>query len=310
MKKPFILKIALFACTLCFTQCEKALAQQNTSLAISPAIIEVNLKPGQIKNSKITVTNTSQTPLGVGINLAQVTPAEAEGLAVELKKPDWIKLSDQDILLKGGESREIEVITSPNKNTPPGGYYAMIYFQAAVPFSDFKLGATTAIPKLGAFMLIDLGGQGKKQFEILKKLDYPIVTSNAIPPASFTIKNTGNVHIIPSESLEFNRVGKEKQYKQGFPPVIVLPSTSRQITVPSLQATEPGIYKIVSISLKDSVLGFEREDIGYIIVAGKITNLLYILLVLLVFSSSFFIIKKRRNLRQAIHHLTKKNTEV
>ncbi len=306
MHKTTLLTIVLIFFWVLFLKTEYAKAQQNTSLAISPAIIEVNLKPGQIKNNKITITNTGKTALGVGISLNQVTPKEAQGLAVELKKPDWIRLSDQTILLNAGESREIEIITSPNNKTPPGGYYAMVYFQAAIPFSDIKLGATTAIPKLGAFMLITVQGKTDKKYELIKNVDYPLVTSTNIPETAFTLKNTGNVHLIPAGYVELNRVGKNNQYKQGFPPTVILPSTTRQVKIPSIQNIALGIYKVNLLSLNDNILGYEKMKIGYIIVIGKFINLAYAAALLPVLLSILFVLSKRKKLRQALKTLTQK----
>jgi hypothetical protein len=307
MSRNHIFKFILFFC-ICWIFSSAgplAKAQTPTSLSISPAIIEFNIKPGEIASKKITVVNSGSQSLGIAISLNQVTPKEAQGLSVELKKPNWIKLSESNILLASNQNREIEIVVSPHKSTPAGGYYAMLYFQAAIPVNEIKLGSTTAIPRIGALLMINVMGEGTRKFEVIRMPHYPLFASTNFPTTSFAIKNTGNTHIIPKGYIQFNRVGENQQYKQGFSPTLILPSTTREIQVLGLQNPKMGLYKVKVISpyFPQSAQAEDKPNTGYIFIYGNNAKIVYFLPLgpsILVF---IFIFKKRKNLKRALKAL-------
>lgn len=182
-------------------------------LQVSPVIIELNGEPGKSYSLDVNVMNVTGTELTYGTEFADFRAKDETGSPEIVEEGDlpegasvrkW--LSAIDTFQLGSHQRQaLKVKVSIPKKAEPGGHYGVITFTGRVPGSDDE--QVSVRVKTGILVLIRVAGDIKESlslesFTATSKNSTPWFIENA--PIDFTVrlKNTGNVHVKPSGTIE------------------------------------------------------------------------------------------------------------
>lgn len=172
-----------------------ARAEGNT-ITISPAQVDIELATTDAqKNASFTVTNTYNVPVELSVELKGIN--QEAGLIIPSDEvdpmlADSVKLSQTLIAIPEQSTATVSMVVTNGKALSAGGHYGTIVFTQRKS-ADSQVNFTQAI-SAGLFV-VKRGGQLREvdatSFSY-KRLPFQIPSS-----ASVTIKNIGNVHVIP-----------------------------------------------------------------------------------------------------------------
>ncbi|MCL4367512.1 DUF916 domain-containing protein [Patescibacteria group bacterium] len=270
------------------------LAQTNqSSLGVSPAIIEGVLTPGQTQQTKIYVFNVTNFPVPVKANIGNLVVTQK--IDTQDKSifdiSSWIKVEPSDFILQPKEKKEIVISVKTPAKAEPGGHYATIYFQPLFPQEALTQDTTYLAAKVGVLGFYIVKGQITEAASITS-LTIPSFQSFGPVPISLNVKNSGNVHILPAGKVTirdvFGRVVTEVPIK----PLTVLPQTERELTSSWEQKLILGKFTAQA----NLVYGSNLENISSPVVNFWVVPVLpiFIILVLLISLIIFFIVIWKR----------------
>lgn len=224
----------LFKILICFTLLlfffigfNKSLAASNEGLTISPPISDLSLKPGDISEQTIRLTNPTDKLMEV---YPQVQNFRAQG---EGGEPDfyaasnddskfslgsWIKFSQTKLALTPEQVIEFKYRISVPEGAEPGGHYGAIFFATEPPKSNAGSNQVSVISAIGSLVLVRTPGEINENGKLT---DFSANKFYFNRPILFTtrIQNSGNIHFKPKgqivvknwqgksvESIDFNSV--------------------------------------------------------------------------------------------------------
>ena len=200
---------------------------QNTGegLTISPPISDLSLKPGDISEQTVRITNPTDKLMEI---YPQVQNFRAKG---EGGEPDfypasndeskfslasWIKFSQSKIALTPEQVAEFKYRINVPIDAEPGGHYGVIFFATEPPKTEANSNQVSVASKIGSLVLVRIPGDIKENGKIT---DFSANKFFFKGPVLFTtrIQNSGNIHFKPKgqiiiknwqgksiESIEFN----------------------------------------------------------------------------------------------------------
>ena len=190
--KKYLFFIILFVLGLFFV------FSQTQALTISPAKIILSADPGEKIVTRMTVMSDSEQTLVFYPTFEGYTTRGGEEPVFTPEKldlPTWIKTDPSELTLGPGEKKEVQVIIEIPEDAPPGGHYAVIFWQS-MPLNKEKAGVGITT-RVGALVLLEVSGNVVESAEILN-FETPEKFNNRLPiNFSYDLKNTGNVHIMP-----------------------------------------------------------------------------------------------------------------
>ena len=193
-----------------------AAAEAGTGMTVSPSRFRLQKAAGEAASDKVTVTNTSSTPMEVSTETTDmVTHPGEDGLSIRDEAPPgttpfscarWIQLAGGSRVIPPGESAEMEFVVSPPPEAKSGGYGAYLFFvgrPVRTEEAQSKDKATVqmvTIPRLGVSVVYEVKGTLRRTGELL--------SLNLTPPTGarpMTIrhefKNTGNAEVVLAGSF-------------------------------------------------------------------------------------------------------------
>jgi len=198
MRKLIILSLLTFYFSL-FTS---PVSASESSLTVSPAILEKVLEPGAVSTASATITNTTDFPLPIK---AQVDAFIGNNNFTKLQSSifdssSWFTLVPSDFILQPKESKEILIKISEPENIEPGGHYATIFFEPLIPEGVISPSSTISLARVGILTFLIAPGDIK---ELLSIKDFEVIPWSTFGPISFDVglKNEGNVHTSPSGKI-------------------------------------------------------------------------------------------------------------
>lgn len=205
-----------------------ARAESGQAFSISPPLIELKANPGQTVNAVIKFTNLSGGELLIKTQFndfgakdesgePNIIFDDAQSTVYSLKS--WIA-SPQPFKIATKETKTLTFpITVPN-DAEPGGHYAVIRFTGSAP--ELEQSGVSLTGSIGSLVLLQVAGDIKEQAELAefspatvshKENGDPLYSNASFfenGPIGFVqrIKNSGNVHIKPTGTIElFNVFG-------------------------------------------------------------------------------------------------------
>lgn len=206
----------------------QARAESGQAFSISPPLIELKANRGQTVNATIKFTNLSGGELVIKTQFndfgakdetgePNIIFDDAQSTTYSLK--NWIA-SPQPFKIAAKETKTLNFpITVPN-DAEPGGHYAVIRFTGSAP--ELEQSGVSLTGSIGSLVLLQVAGDIKEQAELsefspatvsYKQNGDPQYTNTSFfetGPLGFVqrIKNSGNVHIKPTGTIElFNVFG-------------------------------------------------------------------------------------------------------
>jgi len=253
MKKALIFLILLFLILGFFPF-------QSLALTISPAKIIISADPGEKVETTMRVRNDLERTVTHISSVERYTVRggeepifypEAFGL------PTWIEVPSE-LTLGPGESVDVPVKIRIPEDAPPGGHYAAIFWATAPPKGE---GAVGIVTKVGALVLLEVSGEVIESGEVVDFRAPKKLFTHRPVSFSFALKNTGNVHLMPSgEVIIKNIFGRTLAILKVNPgEYYALPETTRTFTTQNWEP-EGGLPKIEG---KGFLAELKREKAGF-----------------------------------------------
>lgn len=201
-----------------------AIESQETSLSVSPAIIDLPVRKGQTYIQKLRITNAGNQPVPIAYS-SQSLFVDEDGISENDRQrfdaSSWIDLpetadvyaQDQTIIL------EFEVVVPADAT--PGGHYAAIALQALTPVNS-----ATVAPEITVTVFLKVAGPVYEELNMDVQDIFPrYATASEQRHSQLRITNNGNVHEVVVPELVF--VNGNNFETKTLRPQIILPGTSR-----------------------------------------------------------------------------------
>ena len=222
--------IFFFGLSLSFVFAED---QPNQSaLSVAPAIIELVLKPGEVKETKISIINVTNFPLPIKGNAKAFISEDILITGTESKEmfdaSSWFLLEPSDFILQPRETKEVKVVVITPVGAEPGGHYATIYFQPLLPVEVLSPQTTYLTARVGVLTFLIVKGDINEKASLG---DLQTASFRQFGPVEFKIpfKNEGNIHLTPSGEILIKNFRGREVTKLTFSPKIILPQSSKEI---------------------------------------------------------------------------------
>jgi hypothetical protein len=266
------------------------------SLTVSPIINTVVLKPDQITQFPLTVTNNADIALGIHMNISGFDENDQTGIALFQGKDSpmigWTKAAPTDTVIAPNEKATIIVRIKPPKYLKQGGYYATIFLTPFIAKPQNALGPII-LSRIG---ILVLGTYGTINYENLsQKVQVTHFSVDSLlqnqPTTSvyFTVRNTYFAYFTAKPSLTLSPLfGKTIQYQ--LDEKHILPTKSKvwhtSIMIPSL-------FMVYKAQLATSVgQGHYIYSNTFFLVAPEVITVLCVLCLLLCIIL-FILLRKR-----------------
>ena len=203
-----------------------------SALSVAPAIIELVLKPGEVKETKISITNVTNFPLPIKGAVKAFIMEDILITGTESKEmfdaSSWFLLEPSDFILQPRETKEVEVMVITPVGAEPGGHYATIYFQPLLPVEVLSPQTTYLTVRVGVLAFLIVKGDINEKASLG---DLQTAGFRQFGPVEFKIpfKNEGNIHLTPSGEILIKDFRGRELVKLTFSPKIILPQTSKEI---------------------------------------------------------------------------------
>ena len=228
--------------------------QQKTELNVTPAILDISAKPGQMIEHRISVRNGSEFALPVSIVPQSLLQDDGELIISPQQKAvdasEWIKFKDTaSIIFEKDEVKEIPLEITVPKDASPGGHYAQISIRALLLETEATKSASIVIPEVTVTVFITVPGEHNTDISFAEKNIFPWQeTTGAKKQINLRLKNNGNIHDLISPIISFKKDGVVIS-KINLKPRLLLPFTTKNFTYQIEFPSDYGIYD-VSVDLK------------------------------------------------------------
>lgn len=222
--KKIVLFVIGLAALFSFNLAPSASAQQSEiGIRIAPSIIDDLVKPGEVINKELKVTNKSGKELDMYAYLRDFKAADEYGKA-DLIIPgtetgnyisSWIEISGEPIKFAPGEEKTIPFTIRIPENTGPGGYYGAVVFGTQAPKTrpgEAEKGAAIGVAQQAtSLILLQIEGKADERADIREfKTDKSVYSTPFEVKLLTKVENLGNVHVRPAGTIEIkNMFGKK-----------------------------------------------------------------------------------------------------
>lgn len=233
------------------------------NLTTSPLPIELLTIPGKTVTTDLRVQNSGTAPVKIKVSLLKFKASGSNGQPELLPRQagdtffDWVSFSKTSFVANPNVWETVVMTVSPPSDAAFGYYYAVVFSQDTTG----DVSTTTTTSKLtgaaATLVLLNVQATGEKKqvavtsFSTDKRLyEYLPATFN------ITIRNTGNVHVVPQGNIYISR-----NHKQNVAVIDVNPN---------LGNTLPGSSRVFTVSWNDGFPVYDKKlDGSGQVVTGK-----------------------------------------
>ena len=171
---------------------------------IAPAVLEVDLNPGESGKYTLSLFNETSGDLYLSGSIESFRPQGERGqaqlvpAAINNQSLSWLKMPVNSVLVKSGRVAQIPLEINVPKNAEVGGYYlAALWKTAGSPKRNTS--QLNLASQVGSLILLRVKGNATEQLQVASLSP---TTNNSVYnflPISFNLrlKNEGNVHLRP-----------------------------------------------------------------------------------------------------------------
>jgi len=245
--KFFSLAICIYLLLFCCIPEASANDNQQISIGVSPAVIEVAGSAGQQIQRELTISN--QTGIGLPVStkvesLIDTDEVISSSIRQQFDGSSWISLDEESFLMGTDETKKIPVMISIPKDATPGGHYAQISIRG-LTLENGKLegsGTSIVVPEITVSVFITVAGYINERLNLASSDIFGItVAQGSEKLINFNIENRGNVHALVVPMLILEKNGKEYS-KTALTPKVILPNSIKSYSE-TWQVPKPsGIY--------------------------------------------------------------------
>lgn len=180
-------------------------AQEQQSIAVTPAVFDLPLHRGQEWRSSVTVQNQSNRPLLLSATVVEYSPTTAEGEQFAVPAPDvpaetslarWLDVPTSTITLPPHQTATVPFTISVPSAATPGDHHAAVLIGTDQSQSDVASQLRTS-QLVATLFSVQVAGAVDRQGEIASFSATPRVLSDADGEFSLTFRNTGTVYVQP-----------------------------------------------------------------------------------------------------------------
>lgn len=194
---------------------QAATAQDTFNLTVSPLPVNVATKPGVPVETAVRVQNSGTTAVKLKVSLMKF---EADGTIGAPKLVDfasndafaeWVSFSKTSFVADPGVYNTIGVTIAPPASAAFGYYYAVVFSRddGRQPIGPSQNRINGAVASL---ILLDVQtGGAKRQLEVSRFTASRKVFQYLPATFDITVKNTGNIHVIPTGNVFIKKAGSD-----------------------------------------------------------------------------------------------------
>lgn len=230
---PLLVGLVIVGASIAFPghlHAEDAQASQS-ALAVSPAIVEEVLDPGKPVEFTVRVNNITNFPLPIKGTAQSFTVQSEELEKTERSRLDvsqWIHIDEPDFILQPKQTRTVKGSIIPPKDAPPGGHYATIFFQPLVPSEALTPSTAYLNAKVGVLTFLVVKGEMTQGAGFKSGLKTDSWISRGPAKFTFSIHNSGNVHLMPQGRLVIYDWRGARVTTLELPSKIILPNATKE----------------------------------------------------------------------------------
>jgi hypothetical protein len=217
-----------------------------SALGVSPAIMEQAVAPGMPTTFTLQVNNVTNFPLPIK---SYVRDLRLQGES--LNEPDrarldasrWFTIEEPDFILQPNQIRTIKGTIHAPLDAAPGGHYATVFFQPLVPEEALSPSMAYVNTKVGVLAFLVVRGDINEEAKLDKPLHANPLIRRAPITFTFSVRNSGNVHLMPTGKIEMYDWRGRPAGVLDVPPGIILPNTTKEYTVSWQPRSKIGKYR-------------------------------------------------------------------
>ncbi len=231
--------VAVFVTALLLAPVAKAEIEtpaSKSALAVSPAIIENVLTPGEPSEFTVQVHNVTNFPLPIktfmrGLTAESYTSDLTQDELARLDASLWFTIKDADFILQPNQLRTVTGTIQTPANADPGGHYATIFFQPLVPTEALSAATAYINARVGVLSFLIVKGDINQKAELKSGIQTNGLTQHGPITFTFSVHNAGNVHLLPTGALTINDMSGKRVAELAIPQGSILPNSSREYTM-------------------------------------------------------------------------------
>jgi len=220
---------------------------QETSITLTPAIVEIAVNPEDTIERFLQIKNTGDASLPVTIEVKSAVIDNRVSDVLDSTRYDvseWVTFSEETYLFAPNQVREIPFVVTVPANAGPGGHYASISVRAlALEQAEGSDTRSIVFPEVSVPVFITVSGDVQESARVAHQDLSPLfMTRDSAYNSQIVVENTGTVHNLVAPVLEL-RKGDTLVASYKFVPAVILPGTQKIFTVSWQSPTEYGSYQ-------------------------------------------------------------------
>lgn len=233
-----------------------------TGLTVSPAIFEMTVEPGEVKEREFFVINIKDKPVPIVASIKSLHPVEEiidPSLSQSFNAASWIEMSESSHILSGKERRRLTAKVSVPANAEPGGHYATILLEPLVPVTTSRDNSAKVAAQVGVLVFITVKGDTVIDASFTKEPQISRLHTSRKVPVEVRVANTGNIHVLPTAKITVRNILGFTKDELPLKPRIVLPNTIKGF---STEWQGPRLFGIYSIQATGTYGSNQTELVG------------------------------------------------
>lgn len=181
-------------------------ARADTSITVTPSLVELEAAPGGSGEQEITVSNSGDEPFSAIAVVKAYPGVDKDDLSAE----EFLEISPERISLEPGEEQSVTVDMQVQDDIESGGRYALISLRTDAETDDAVSGSGAATSgEVGVPLLFTIQGSEPitKEAEIAGIV--PRLLEDGTVGFEVEVENRGNIHFSPEGELDI--VGEDGQ---------------------------------------------------------------------------------------------------
>jgi hypothetical protein len=198
----------------------EAQAQNAVSLSVSPAIFEMNARPGQTWESKLRIINNNPFELTVYAETVNFRPAGEDGSPrfipivesdADSTLAEWIAVPNTALVIQAEQTLEIPIQIKLPDDTPPGGHYAAVLVGTRPPEDRRDATRVETSQIVSSLIFLRVAGEIVESGSIRSFRAVDNVVEKPQVDFELRFENNGNVHLRPEGEIRiYNMWGQER----------------------------------------------------------------------------------------------------
>jgi P pilus assembly chaperone PapD len=172
-------------------------ARAAVSITVTPALVELEAKPGGEGTQAVTIANGGDGPLDLAVAVEAYKSATGDQSAIA-----WLTVQPAALRIEPGRQGTVTVTIKVPSGLTSGGRYAAVTFTTGA--KPGTAGAAMA-GKVGVPFMVAVKGKGKLTKKVEIERFAPLMTPDGRIAFAAMVRNAGNLHVRPAGGIELLR---------------------------------------------------------------------------------------------------------